>query len=309
MIEEHGEEKRHPLLSQLYKMFVADYHVEFCSPVKLKMKVQIDSLSCNSTPKDDLIELMLHDYRQNGINAYLIAPEKIPPTIIGSSVFTVVSAKKLMPILEKIANAIRQCILADVSSHPRIQMIVRQQEHYCVVDFEKSSGRCFVLDAAGDARQYNLIDVLKSLSVVTSIVYVNNFTYEHAGAMKTTTLQKDFYSCALFALDHVQVCASQDDLHQILATKANDEDPKISTITWFDLPAPFVRNAQSPTFKIKYFETTHDESAKSYFELHDFKKTMNHFKLNGVRLLKNINENLCSEITQEQGNPSISMSI
>ena len=41
MIEEHGEEKRHPLLSQLYKIFIADYHMEFCSPIKLKMKVQI----------------------------------------------------------------------------------------------------------------------------------------------------------------------------------------------------------------------------------------------------------------------------
>ena len=122
-----------PLLLQLYRMFVAEYQVEFNSPVKLKMKVQIDSLSCNSTLKDELIQLML--------------------------------------------------------------------------------------------------------------------------------------------------------------------------------PAPFVRNAQLPTFKIKYFKTTHDESAKSYFELHDFKKTMNHFKWNGVRLLKNINENLCSEIAQGQESPSISMSV
>jgi hypothetical protein len=305
MIDEYGLERRHPLISTLYEIFQKEYQVQFESPIKLKMKEQIDSLSENSTAKDEFIHLMLHQFREQGINAYLIAPEKNEPQISGSCFFSVISQKKLIPILQNIVTEIHNCILYDETTHPRIQMIIRLQEHYCVLDFDKLSKQCLVLDAAGDAQQTHILDVLQSSSVITSVVYVNNFTYEYHGVTKTTTLQKDYYSCSVFALDHIQVCAHQENLHELLRQRGRVESEKLKSISWFDLPVSFIRNAQSPTFKDKYCATTGDESAKEYLELYNFKRTVKYLKLHGVRLLIDIPEEDCQEMIDCHVSPRV----
>lgn len=289
LVDDNGQEGRHPLILKLYQIFLKEYELVLDSPVKLKLKSQIDSLAENSLPKDELIELILRKYRIQGLHAYLIAPSQDSQSIVGSSIFTVISQKKLMPLLQNICLAIKQHLI-DFCDLPRIQMVVRQQEHYSVLDYDKETGQCFILDAAGDARQNNLLDLLQTIPMISSVVYVKNFDYVYDGMVKTTTLQKDYYSCAVFALDHVVVCAEQHNLHEILQTRAQVEDEKLKSITWFDLPAPFVRNAQSPTLKNKYCETTKDAHAKEYFEYHNFGKTVSYLKLDGMHMLSSTDD-------------------
>jgi hypothetical protein len=251
----------HPLALKIFSM-LQDFQQ---SPNKRKIQLQIDTLGKNSEPKDDFILLMLDDLqKKSGIKPYLVTldPHAEPRKIIGSGFFQASAAPepRELPQFERLYSDIIDILMHDESPTGRTLIIVRQVEHYLVLDYDRASKQCLVLDAANDERQFNLFRLKDKTHLIEKIIYVKPFELEAVPEKqipaKRLGLQKDDYNCATYALDHLYVSAGHPTLHQILREKmlpaANLEN--VAFVYWSDFPIEFVRNAVSPTFISKYKE-------------------------------------------------------
>ena len=141
----------HPLALKIFSM-LQDFQQ---SPNKRKIQLQIDTLGKNSEPKDDFILLMLDDLqKKSGIKPYLVTldPHAEPRKIIGSGFFQASAAPepRELPQFERLYSDIIDILMHDESPTGRTLIIVRQVEHYLVLDYDRASKQCLVLDAAND---------------------------------------------------------------------------------------------------------------------------------------------------------------
>lgn len=246
----------HPLVEKMF-LIMEQYQK---SPQKRKIQMQIDSLGKTADPKDELILLMIEDLKEKfGLSAYLVTvdPNAAPQKIVGSCFFSgTMPQVRELPRFAKLYEDI-----IDILSHdetPRILIIVRQIDHYTVLDFDKDSKQCLILDAANDMRQFNFLKLKDKTPFVEKMIYVKPFNLpadpEKQIAGKALGLQKDTYNCAAYALDHLYVASTQGNLHHMLreSMQPDPEKPEVFFVNWTDFPAEFVRNAISPTFIDQY---------------------------------------------------------
>jgi len=274
-----------PLIVFLMEFYQREYVPFLHDLAKLKLKIQIDSLYLEPNPKDDLINLILEKYLQlHDIHAFLIIqPEQpTPPVEKGPRFFLPIEKSKATaaPIDDSIFQQIREKIHSHVGIE-RMFFIVRQQAHYTVIDYQASMQQCIIMDAAGDDRQLNLLQLYERIPEIKSIIYVKNENYNYGTEVKKTSLQKDNISCSIFSLDHVLSAGLSPNLHTKFKDIKKAETPNIGYITWFEAPHELVRNAQSPTFRNTYLERhpkTDVDKASVYLRENNFKKTVESIK-------------------------------
>lgn len=303
-IYQETKTEHHPLIQALHEVYVQEYGA-FKSPIKIGLKQQIDSLFQNSKPKDEFIRLMLHEYRKMGINSFLLTSDEFKTiqseSIVGSFFkLTPIVKPKLLPAISHLLSQMRD-VLDENPELTRLQFILRQQDHYTVIDIDMNFKQAFIMDAAGDERQFNYHHLLDVIPEIERIVYVKNHNYQAKDKIKVSNLQKDEYSCSIFALDHVLAAATFPDLHGYLQSRMQVESEQIGFISWFDAPAPLVRNAQSPTFKEKYCET-HSE-ARNYLAEYNIEVTVNKLKQLGIDLLSQMDDSTIEELASPEVSP------
>jgi hypothetical protein len=282
-VSELGLEGRDDLIVHLYQLYQEEYGPIQHNHIQLEIKQQLDSLAINSEPKDNLINLVLNEYLKNyGITAFLIVGNKYlasPETesIKGSRFFLPISVTepRLHPLIHSIFHQIQEKIQSN-SNLERMFFIIRQQDHYMVLDYNTSMRQCIIMDAAGDARQLNFLHLYAHVPAIENIIYIKNERYIANEVIKNTSLQKDKICCSIFALDHVLSAGLFPDLHRHFNEIKLDESPNIGYISWFQAPPELVRNAQSPTFRAKYVESRPE--ACEYLADNNFKKTISTIK-------------------------------
>lgn len=130
----------------------------------------------------------------------------------------------------------------------RYQVIVSNEGHFTAADiYIKASKnglekKAIVLDASGDFRGMNTAFVLAKNNV--SVFY-------GSGESK---IQRDTFSCPLFAFDHVVQLSKLDSIYTFLEQHKNLKEitPGFNSLDWTDMPYPLVWNAQSMRFLEDY---------------------------------------------------------
>lgn len=305
LVEDYSKQQysqpSHPLVIKMFSM-LADFQK---SPKRRKIQLQIDSFGKNAEPKDDLILLMIDDLRQQyALSAHLVIldPSVEPRKIIGSGFFSAHAQEaRELPHYERLYSDIIEILNHDESDNRRILIIVRQVEHYTMLDYDKISKQCLILDAANDIRQFNLLKLKDKTPMIEKMIYVKPFELpaapEKQMPAKVLGLQKDTFNCAAYALDHMYVAATIEDLHDILqdTLQPDPEKPNVFSVNWTDFPAIFVRNAISPTFIGKYKEK-HLGMDESLFSEQGLDKNIRKFSSRATELLEQHDEQSIEEL-------------
>lgn len=139
----------------------------------------------------------------------------------------------------------------------RYQLIINSNGHYTAVDIDKRDDKksLIVLDAVNDPRCDDFL--------MNSEIYEKGYKLIRAMGLSwdsKSELQKDGYSCSLFAFDHcVQLSYTIPDFHAELESKGKaTRNPKRRYVFWDDFPPNFVWNAQSIKFLTAYEEKMKD---------------------------------------------------
>lgn len=124
----------------------------------------------------------------------------------------------------------------------RHRLIINSSGHYTTVDISPSNtitGKptAIILDAANDPRGFF---ICLALNNNYHSYFASRFTFDTSD---TANLQKDRFSCPLFALDHaIQMSHMSDETREaIINTPGRDAN----TLHWDDFPPEIVCNAQS----------------------------------------------------------------
>lgn len=246
-----------PVVRELHELVRFDF--------KNNLKFLIDSLDDDPVQKDDLVKLMIKYFRSEPFyNGYLIdndnpsVDEVVDGTIAGTHLIPAVSAlyHRLNKLIGEVAENVN-----------RIQIIVRQQEHYTALDVDRQNRRCFVIDSAGDSSELNLREFIRYSPHIDSLYYVAQHEYSIPPELaitgrddtNTSRIQKDECSCSIFSLEYSFVMAKKYDLYSTATECAQPDDniPNAYSIRWDRLDPEFVRLSQSPTYK-KYYSALHN---------------------------------------------------
>ena len=191
---------------------------ELISPVRKKLEIQLEGVGQESSKKDEFLTLLIRNHRQqsNQYNGYLVTVDRLDYDLVNKT-----------PAAFDLYRKINQVIASDNSSNRRVQIVVRQAEHYTTLDIDKQRESCFVIDAAGDFKQYNLFDLVSHSPYVRVLYYVNTQEYSMDGiSTKQAKMQHDAYSCSVFALDHSLQLAENEGIHGWLQDNAQRDDER-----------------------------------------------------------------------------------
>jgi hypothetical protein len=272
MIKQYVAEKGYQNLGDVVKELY-----DKVKSVKLTLRTQMEAFAQEDpTQKDELVKLMMCQFRQDPTyNGYFASADPVGST--GTIKHS--SDANDTPTMAALRSNIQRIMDNDDPKNNRIQIIVRQFDHYTTLDIDKRSGSVFIIDAAGDTKQYNLFALLETNELVKQLYYVRTSEFlTDKGDKKQARMQYDTYSCSIFALDHSLQVARNLQLHKWLqanATCDNHGGANRYCVDWTQLDANMVRNAQSPTFR-QHYAALHPESA-AYLQEHDLTKTKHHF--------------------------------
>lgn len=127
----------------------------------------------------------------------------------------------------------------------RYQVIVHNTGHYTALDVINGAS-CLVLDAANDPRMSAVVDVCRTNGLKTLV----------AMCQDGEALQKDDFSCPLFAFDHcMQLAATSEGLHEKLFLKAQPYNG-VFHLAWLHFPPNLVWNAEASTWLSQYEHIT-----------------------------------------------------
>lgn len=169
----------------------------------------------------------------------------------------------------------------------RIQVIIRTGPHYLTLDIDKEKCSCFIIDAAGNARQNDFLDVTQFSSHIQKVAYIPRSTISHPeDASKTVNviLQASAYGCFLFALDHARHVANIDNIHETILENPSEERSDVYEVSWFRMNPEMVKNSQSTQVITAYKASASEEDRDRIDELtanntkgYGFGKTRDHY--------------------------------
>ncbi len=171
--------------------------------------------------RDELVQLLISDINESfrDSDCYFLNTDpylKIP--MQASESMEDHDARKKRALFQELDKII------EGSPGNRIQVIIRTGPHYLTLDIDKEKCSCFIIDAAGNARQNDFLDVTQFSSHIQKVAYIPRSTIPHPeDASKTVNviLQASAYGCFLFALDHARHVANIDLFleHQLLVLR------------------------------------------------------------------------------------------
>lgn len=281
----------------------------------------IQSVDDDPVKKDEFVQLIMSHWQAEGLyNGYLMNndnPEELEMLEFGSTDNEV----KLIPTVAALYHRLNEII--ELDDKERIQIIVRQDEHYTPLDIDKSTRSCFIIDAAGDAKELSLHEFVNYSPYIDRLVYVKQHQYEipptlllpdSKSTQTTSRVQKDEWSCSIYSLKYSQLSAEVPGLHLFLLNHPkleplqSDIPQEITNskhaLDWEQLPPQFIRLSQSPTFNEYYAETKYSEDDRhTFFAIKDFKDTREELKLLAKRKLEVLSPELLEEQTRPRYTP------
>ncbi|MFZ2315182.1 MAG: hypothetical protein WAW86_05945 [Gammaproteobacteria bacterium] len=156
--------------------------------------------------------------------------------------------------------AIKQIIPSDTPQ--RLQFIIKNGGHYTSLDVRISSAgnQCMVLDAIGDLRGQMLALQAVNLKDDEGRKFFTQ-VYLAFPDDNIHVLQTDSFSCPILAYDHAQQAAKIENLYEYLADYIpNNKKEQFIIVSWMQLPAKLVWNAQSVEFVQAYLDQHQEES-------------------------------------------------
>lgn len=192
--------------------------------------------------------------------------------------------------------------IIDGSPGNRIQVIVRTGSHYLTLDIDKEKNSCFVVDAAGNVRQNDFLDVTRFSSHIQKVAYIPRRTIPHPeDATKTVNvvLQASPYGCFLFALDHARQIANIEYIHEmIMSSPVSEESDEIHEVSWFQMNPEMVKNSQSTQVITAYKASASVEDQERVDELtanntkgYGLERTREHYMGRSAQLCHEKDEN------------------
>jgi|GEM_PF-4689795 len=292
-----------PIVSHLYQLITLEF--------RHNLKFLIDSLDKDPVPKDDLMHLILsHFNNHESCNAYLIhndIPTDEETALLGPH------QERLVPTTAASYQRLNALIeTAKSSGENRLQVIIRQVQHYTAMDIDIETGSMFIIDSAADSKELPLREFANFSPHIKDVYYVSQHQYERpqhgcpsgpGGGVDVSRMQKDDFSCSVFSLEFVRLCASMMDLHGNLAARNNTSscDNHKHEVPWHTLDARFIGMSQSPTYRYYHAEDKRqrEQDTQSYdWEVDGFfVKRQREFTSLACEMLANCEESTLRNLT------------
>lgn len=244
-----------PIVQELYDLIEFDF--------RNSLAFLINSVDTDPVKKDEFVQLVMQHFEEHeAYNGYLVhndeplEHESMPP---------VAGEHPLAPTIAALYYRLNQ-VIAEGSPHSnRMQIIVRQQEHYTLIDIDKAARSAFVIDSSGDAKALILNDFARYSAHIDKVYHVAEHEYDRplsgcpsgpGGGKGISRMQKDGWSCSVFALEFSRLVARSPSLHQLLEQQSA---PVLGTesqycLSWEMLGPEFVAISQSPTYRYYHAE-------------------------------------------------------
>jgi hypothetical protein len=162
----------------------------------------------------------------------------------------------------------------------RLQVMVRNEVHYTAVDIELSNHerKCCLMDAYGEPKANFIEEAFKRAGFKVFTIGTGE------------TLQKDTRSCSIFSLDHLLQSAKHPNFFKLIENAAYyDSEKNVWKVSWYDMPARFVKYAQSQDFFQTYAEKN-PYVANAMGEKNKIEAKLQHFKEKTLQQLKSLPE-------------------
>ncbi len=248
------------VVNELYQLIQFDF--------KHNLNFLIESVDDDPVKKDEFVQLIMTHWCQEGrFNGYLMNNDN--PELKTLPPMTTPEGAILIPSIAALYHRLNEIIANDTSESGRIQVIVRQNEHYTPIDIDKARRSCFVIDAAGDAKELILRDFVNYSPYIDKLCYVAQHEYlipdellraDTPNATTISRVQKDKFSCSIFSLQYARLVAAEEDLHASVFEKAtcmDEHQQTLYSIPWDTLNPEYIRLSQSPTYKTYYAQHHH----------------------------------------------------
>lgn len=226
--------------------------------IQFKLYSQMTQLDKPDVLKDEMVQVLQYEFHQSN-------PKYNGVFVNGEELMRVdpLSIEESDPLLRlEILNELHTEALAagidkliSESTGDRLQVIIRNGVHYTTLDIDKERSSCLILDAVGDFRANRIQKITQYSSYIKQVIDVKPVKIDRLDKVSVEHIQKDEYSCPLFALDMSLVVSGYDNIHEHLAKIATPNSEKGGLdVTWFDLPPDLIKLCQSTTILEKYME-------------------------------------------------------
>lgn len=171
-------------------------------------------------------------------------------------------------------------------AHKRVQLMVRNEVHYTAVEIEwdPKARKCCIMDAYGEP---------KALVVEKAFIQAG-FQVFTVGTGET--VQKDTRSCSIFSLDHLLQSSKRPEFFAFLEQAAKfHPDENVWKISWYDMPARFVRFAQSEDF-IRQYSIHNPYMASSRIVINTIESKLAAYNSKVLQLLKDLSDEQVQKI-------------
>lgn len=233
--------------------------------LKNKLARQVSSLDDVAVSKDDLVCLIMASAGSEipEYHGYFIQASKVMATTNLNGVNELPPSKRLNEVLKRenamlfaeVGKIIDACKASDIQ---RVQIIFKFGEHYTPVDIDIASGSCFIIDAAADGQHMRLRAIGQFLPELKRAYDISQLELTLKDQKIRGGIQKDKYSCHLFALDHSLEVARMPNIHQQLI-QLGIRDNDFYRLEWTMLPPILIKNSQSTTL-IQYYMSVNPNS-------------------------------------------------
>ncbi|MDF1757351.1 MAG: hypothetical protein P1U74_03550 [Legionellaceae bacterium] len=280
---------------------------------KHNLEFLIESLDDDPIQKDEFILLMMHYFsKECNYNGYLVHDDDPKEHEITVGIDDSIS---LIPSISALYYRLNQVIENDPSSNTRIQIIVRQNEHYTPIDINKETRQCLIIDAASDSKELTLRDFIKYTNNLDKMVYVAQHNYlipetlahSDTSNIGTSRVQKDLWSCSIFSLEYSRLLATKPDAHEHYMSVARQEPSNLElySVSWDELDPEFIRISQSPTYKAYYSETKRElnPSIDSIFSECNFFQLKSKFQSIAASAIQEYSEDELRKLTSPMHSP------
>jgi hypothetical protein len=276
----------HLPITTLFQIFNMESPIDIATMIQKEEEEIIDDISKNQCSdkvikKDEALRLLIH-----------LKAEKRKKTRRHFSA-NVMTISNIAPFIDGLKQD------PACGDYQRFQIICRSPgNHYTALDleFREKAWTCFIMDASASGELETIKKSLRSVGIQTII---EAYTPMIKGEQKE--LQSDDHSCWTFAFDHAAESSKIENLFSLLrkmpsTTRKNAVDLSLS---WFDLPPQFLKNAQSTDLINAYasrYPETYLSPYKKYPSLKDFfDSKIQEVEIKGSRKAVNVSVVLSTE--------------
>lgn len=251
-----------PQLSTMSNLF-APSKKEGSLSINDRLKVQLNNLPDTTISKDDLVKTLIaiNTNEVESYNGFFVdletvtmkkdvrGLEKLSPDQARAEIMR----RENMLLFAEIDNIIEKCA---AEGRNRIQIIVKSAGHYTPIDIDIQAKSCFIFDAACEPQKYRLHSIHKFSKYIQVVTDASNPGIVVGNEKRVGNLQKDKFSCPLFAIDQSLEVAKMAAIHQELLPKVREYNQQagIYKVDWLVLPPTIIKNSQSKLFINYYIE-------------------------------------------------------